>query len=55
MQRTTIAAGMIPNNAENLRKWVDDPQTMKPGCLMPSMKLTSPQLDSVVAYLSSLD
>jgi cytochrome c oxidase subunit II len=55
MQRTTIAAGMIPNNADNLRKWVDDPQTMKPGCLMPSMKLTSPQLDSVVGYLRSLD
>jgi cytochrome c oxidase subunit 2 len=52
--RTTIASGMIPNNAADLRAWVDDPQTVKPGCLMPSMKLTDKQLDQVVEYLQSL-
>lgn len=52
--RDTIASGMIPNNAGDLRAWVDDPQTVKPGCLMPSMKLTDKQLDQVVEYLQSL-
>jgi cytochrome c oxidase subunit 2 len=52
--RQTIAAGMIPNTPTNLRAWVDDPQEMKPGCLMPDMKLTSQELDSVVSYLVSL-
>ncbi len=52
--RTMIASGMIPNTAADLRAWVDDPQTVKPGCLMPSMKLTDKQLDQVVEYLQSL-
>lgn len=52
--RSTIASGMISNTAADLRAWVDDPQTVKPGCLMPSMKLTDKQLDQVVEYLQSL-
>lgn len=52
--RSTIAAGMIPNTTADLRAWIDDPQTVKPGCLMPSMKLTDKQLDQVVEYLQSL-
>ncbi len=52
--RSTIASGVIPNNTANLRAWIDDPQTVKPGALMPSMKLTDKQLDQVVEYLQSL-
>jgi cytochrome c oxidase subunit 2 len=54
MSRQTIGSGVLPNTPENLRAWVDDPQQSKPGCLMPSMKLTKPQLDSVMAYLETL-
>lgn len=54
MSRTTIAAGMITNTHENLRRWVNDPQVMKPGCLMPSMKLTDQELNGVVTYLETL-
>ncbi len=54
MSRQTIAAGVLVNNAKNLRAWVNDPQNAKPGCLMPSMKLTDPELDQVVSYLQSL-
>lgn len=52
--RSTIASGVVPNTTADLRAWVDDPQTVKPGCLMPSMKLTDKQLDQVVEYLQSL-
>jgi cytochrome c oxidase subunit 2 len=54
MGRTTLASGMIPNTAENLRAWVKDPQVIKPGNFMPNMQLNAPELDAVVSYLSSL-
>ena len=54
MARQTIAAGALTNTRENLRAWVNDPQDAKPGCFMPSMKLTNPELDQVVQYLESL-
>ena len=52
--RETLAAGVIANTPENLKRWVNDPQEVKPGCLMPSMKLTDNELTQVVAYLESL-
>jgi cytochrome c oxidase subunit 2 len=54
MSRQTLAAGMVKNTAEELRKWVVDPQTVKPGCLMPAMKLSDADVDRVVRYLRSL-
>ena len=52
--RQTIAAGMITNTREHLKAWVKDPQDMKPGTMMPSMKLDGHDLDSVVDYLVAL-
>ena len=40
MSRQTLAAGMVPNTPEELRRWVDDPQQIKPGCLMPAFGLS---------------
>jgi cytochrome c oxidase subunit 2 len=54
MSRQTLAAGMIGNNEENLRRWVDDPQKIKPGCLMPSFGLSPQQVNDIVAYLRTL-
>ncbi|HEY7211990.1 MAG TPA: cytochrome c oxidase subunit II [Bryobacteraceae bacterium] len=54
MSRQTLAAGMLTNTRDNLRAWVDDPQAIKPGSLMPSFKLNDKELDQVVAYLESL-
>ncbi|MGI8959739.1 MAG: cytochrome c oxidase subunit II [Bryobacteraceae bacterium] len=54
MDRQTIGAGVLSNTATNLRAWVNDPQQAKPGCLMPSMKLTEEELAQVVAYLQGL-
>lgn len=54
MSRQTLGAGILTNTAQNLRAWVNDPQESKPGCFMPSMKLTGPELDQVVSYLQSL-
>jgi cytochrome c oxidase subunit 2 len=54
MSRETLAAGAMPNNAENLKKWIDDPNSFKPGCLMPAMHLTDRQDAQITAYLLTL-
>ena len=54
MSRETLAAGAMPNTAENLKAWIDDPNTFKPGCLMPAMHLTDRQNAQITAYLLTL-
>ena len=54
MSRDTIAAGAAPNNPENLRLWIQTPDAIKPGSLMPAMELNESQLDALVAYLETL-
>jgi cytochrome c oxidase subunit 2 len=54
MGRQTLGAGVIPNTPDNLRRWIRDPQTMKPGNLMPNMQLSEHELGQVFVYLSSL-
>jgi cytochrome c oxidase subunit 2 len=52
--RDTIASGAVQNTPENLRKWIDNPDRMKPGCLMPAMHLNGHDLSAVTAYLTTL-
>lgn len=54
MSRDTIASGAVPNTAENLRKWIQNPDAFKPGSLMPAMQLNDQELDAVTAYLVAL-
>lgn len=54
MSRSTIAAGAAANTPENLRDWIRDPGTFKPGALMPAMQLSNRQINEVVAYLTTL-
>jgi len=52
--RDTIASGPVENTPENLKKWIADPNSMKPGVLMPSMHLNEHDLDVITAYLTTL-
>jgi cytochrome c oxidase subunit 2 len=54
MARQTLAAGMVANTPDNLRDWVENPQRIKPGCLMPAFRLSDRQRDDIVAYLLTL-
>ncbi len=54
MSRATIAAGAAANTPQNLRLWIQDPNTFNPGALMPAMQFSDRQIDEVVAYLSTL-
>jgi cytochrome c oxidase subunit 2 len=52
--RDTIGSGAIENTPENLRKWIADPNTLKPGALMPAMRLNDHDLDAVTKYMTTL-
>src|SRR5712664_2380208 len=54
MSRSTIASGAAENTRENLRRWLEEPDAIKPGSLMPAMKLNDADLDAVVRYLETL-
>ena len=54
MSRATIASGAAENTAENLRLWIENPDAIKPGSLMPAMKLSDSELDALVRYMQSL-
>jgi cytochrome c oxidase subunit 2 len=54
MSRHTIASGAAENTRENLRLWVQNPNAIKPGSLMPAMQLTDSDLDALVRYLETL-
>jgi len=54
MSRVTIASGAAENTPENLRVWLKDPDAIKPGSLMPAMKLSDVELDALVRYMQSL-
>ncbi|HEY2376476.1 MAG TPA: cytochrome c oxidase subunit II [Gemmatimonadaceae bacterium] len=67
--RTTIAAGLYPNDARHLALWIKNARKMKPGVLMPTIGLneydpqlnttmkaglTDQQIADIVAYLQAL-
>jgi cytochrome c oxidase subunit II len=54
MSRTTIAAGAALNVPENLRLWIQNPDAIKRGSLMPAMKLGDSDLNALVGYLETL-
>jgi cytochrome c oxidase subunit II len=54
MSRDTIASGAALNTPKNLRLWIQHPDAIKPGCLMPAMNLSGQQFDALAAYLLTL-
>jgi cytochrome c oxidase subunit 2 len=53
--RTQIAAGVLDNSAQNLARFIKDPNAVKPGALMPSFQTFSDDdLEALAAYLDGL-
>lgn len=52
--RRSIAANTLTNTPENLRRWLRNPQAVKPGNLMPNLNLSDQDTEALVAYLQSL-
>ena len=52
--RGTLAGAMLDNTPENLAKWIQNPDKVKPGANMPTLGLSGQELNNLVAYLESL-
>jgi cytochrome c oxidase subunit II len=52
--RTTIGAGVLPDDREHLREWIRDPQHEKPGNRMPDLPLSDADVNALAAYLEGL-
>ena len=52
--RKSMGANLMPNTAENLVKWIENPGHMKPGALMPDLGMRGEQSKALAAYLQSL-
>ncbi len=55
MSRETLGAGVAANNRENLTQWIETPDHLKVGVLMPAMQLERRQIESMVDYLMTLE
>ena len=53
--RRAFIAGSVPNSAENLERWLTDPEQVRPGTAMPDLELTPAEIADLVAYLFTLE
>lgn len=47
-------AGFWDNTDENVYQWIKDPESMKPGSLMPAVPLSDEEIEALVAYMKDL-
>jgi cytochrome c oxidase subunit II len=52
--RRTLGAGIAPNTAGDLYVWLKYPQAIKPGCHMPSLRLTDDEAQDLTSFLEEL-
>jgi len=52
--RTTLAAGILPNDGAHLAAWILDPQSHKQGVYMPATTIKPDDLQALVTYLGTL-
>lgn len=52
--RKQLGAGIVANTPENLRRWLRDPQQVKPGAKMPNFKFTDEQVTQLAEYIETL-
>jgi cytochrome c oxidase subunit 2 len=52
--RKRFAGSLMESTPDNLTKWIENPDHMKPGALMPNLGMTGEQSKALAAYLLSL-
>ena len=52
--RTTLASGTLPNTDADMKRWIRNPQQLKPGVNMPASSLADADLQALVTYLRGL-
>jgi cytochrome c oxidase subunit 2 len=52
--RSMIGSGILDNTPDNLKRWLRNPQEVKPGVEMPNFEFTETQVNQLTAYLETL-
>jgi len=52
--RGQIGGGILEDTPDNLRRWLRNPQLVKPGSQMPNFEFTEDQVNELTAYLETL-
>jgi cytochrome c oxidase subunit 2 len=52
--RRSIGTGVLPNSPDEVRRWLTEPQRIKPQCHMPDFHLTAAELEDLTALLVGL-
>jgi mono/diheme cytochrome c family protein len=52
--KRSFIAGVLPNNAENMTRWVRAPQEVKPGTAMPDLHVRVRDAKDIAAFLETL-
>jgi cytochrome c len=52
--RRAYIAGQLPNQPENLIRWIQDPQAVEPGTAMPNLRVSPVVARDMAAYLYTL-
>jgi cytochrome c1 len=50
----SFIAGAVPNNRDNLLRWIRDPQSIQPGTAMPTLGVSESDARNMAAYLYTL-
>ena len=53
IRKSSYVAGVLPNSADNLIKWIQHPQQVNPKTAMPELGVTEAQARDIAAYLYS--
>ena len=53
--KRAFIAGVLPNTAENMTRWVMAPQEVKPGTAMPDLHMRVRDAKDIAAYLATLN
>ena len=54
MADRVLIAGRLPNTPDNLMRWIQHPQTVKPGTVMPDLQVSDADARDIAIYLYSL-
>jgi cytochrome c oxidase subunit 2 len=52
--RMQLGAGVLENSPKELARWLENPQAVKPGCMMPNFSFTDQQVTELTAYMEGL-
>ncbi len=53
-ERKRLFGGALENNLENLKAWQKNPESIKPGTLMPNTGLTDEEVEILILYFDTI-